>query len=118
MSRRKPWVMYRYAVIYAICVFGIASLVPIWTEWYFSAREASGVPATFWHMAASFVTGSKVRTIPTLVRDYYGIELMKALVAKGDCGGAKSANASFKALPVKTEAKQQADAILATCAKK
>jgi predicted Zn-dependent protease len=44
-------------------------------------------------------------------------ELMKALVAKGDCGGAKGANASFKALPVKPEAKQQADAILATCKK-
>ncbi len=44
-------------------------------------------------------------------------ELMKALVAKGDCGAAKSANASFKALPVKPEAKQQADAILATCKK-
>ena len=44
-------------------------------------------------------------------------ELMKALVAKGDCGAAKGANASFKALPVKPEAKQQADAILATCKK-
>jgi predicted Zn-dependent protease len=44
-------------------------------------------------------------------------ELMKALVAKGDCAGAKSANASFKALPVKPEAKQSADAILATCKK-
>jgi predicted Zn-dependent protease len=44
-------------------------------------------------------------------------ELMKALVAKGDCAGAKSANASFKALPVKPEAKAQADAILATCKK-
>jgi len=42
---------------------------------------------------------------------------MKALVAKGDCRAAKSANASFKALPVKPEAKQQADAILATCKK-
>ena len=31
--------------------------------------------------------------------------------------GAKSANTSFKALPVKPEAKQQADAILATCKK-
>src|SRR4030095_15141020 len=44
-------------------------------------------------------------------------ELMKALVAKGDCGGAKSANASFKALPVKPEAKTQGDALPATSKK-
>ena len=43
-------------------------------------------------------------------------ELMKALVAKGDCAARPSGEAaSFKALPVKPEAKQQADAILATC---
>jgi Flp pilus assembly protein TadD len=44
-------------------------------------------------------------------------ELMKALVAKGDCAGARGVNTTFKALPVKPEAKQQADAILATCKK-
>jgi predicted Zn-dependent protease len=45
-------------------------------------------------------------------------ELVKTLVAKGDCPGAKAALARFKALPgVKPEAKQQADAIVASCKK-
>ena len=43
-------------------------------------------------------------------------ELTKALVAKGDCGGAKAALAQFEALPgVKPEAKKQAEAIAASC---
>ena len=43
-------------------------------------------------------------------------ELVKSLVAKGDCGGAKSEAGKFKALPgIKPEAKQQVDAIVATC---
>jgi predicted Zn-dependent protease len=45
-------------------------------------------------------------------------ELTKALVAKGDCPGAKASLAKFKALPgVKPEAKAQADAIAASCHK-
>ena len=44
-------------------------------------------------------------------------ELTKALVAKKDCAGAKAALTRFKALPVKPEAKQQADAIVSTCGK-
>ena len=44
-------------------------------------------------------------------------ELTKALVVKKDCPAAKAALTRFKALPVKPEAKQQADAIVATCAK-
>ena len=43
-------------------------------------------------------------------------ELMKALVAKGDCPAAQTALARFKALPgVKPEAQKQADAIAASC---
>jgi tetratricopeptide (TPR) repeat protein len=43
-------------------------------------------------------------------------ELVKSLVAKGDCGAAKSEAGKFKALPgIKPEAKQQADAIVAAC---
>ena len=43
-------------------------------------------------------------------------ELVKALVAKGDCAGAKKALGSFEALPgLKPEAKQQAEAIVGSC---
>jgi hypothetical protein len=42
---------------------------------------------------------------------------MKALVAKGDCAGARSSLATFKAFPVKAEAKAQAEASVGTCRK-
>ena len=47
----------------------------------------------------------------------YGVyELGKALVAQGDCKGARAELARFKALPgVKPEAAAQADAIAASC---
>ncbi len=45
-------------------------------------------------------------------------ELMKVLVAKGDCPAAKAELGRFKAMPgIKPEAQKQADAIVATCTK-
>jgi predicted Zn-dependent protease len=45
-------------------------------------------------------------------------ELMKVLVAKGDCAEAKSELGRFKGLGVKPEAQKQADAIVASCKKR
>ena len=47
---RNPWVV---AVRCGLIAAGVASFVPVWTDWAIGSWEATGKPATFWGMMLS-----------------------------------------------------------------
>jgi hypothetical protein len=51
-ANRGPW---HYAATVTAGVFLVASVLPIWTAWYFSSWEANGYLATFWGALAALV---------------------------------------------------------------
>jgi hypothetical protein len=78
---RHRW---RFAALFALCVFGVFSFLPAWRAIYIGDWEASGEPATFWAMLASVPRAAQAFG-PGWVLDHCWFEPVKlvALLAVG-----------------------------------
>src|SRR5436190_23903355 len=71
-TRPKPWV---FAVGFALAVFAVVSVLPVWTVWWFSDWEATGERATWWEMVWS-VPRALSQAPDQFWSDFYGPQLV------------------------------------------
>ena len=76
-GRRHPW---RFTAWFVAAAFGLASVLPVWTAWYFSPWEANGDLATFWQMAHSAWTAGDSWHLRPPVGHYFWPEAVKLAV--------------------------------------
>ena len=76
-GRQHPW---RFTAWFVVVVLGLASVMPVWTAWYFSPWEANGEPATFWEMIRSAWTAGDSWHMRPSITGFYWPEAVKLAV--------------------------------------
>jgi len=75
-TTRRPW---RFAFRFALIVFAVFSVLPVWTAWYFSSWEGLGVLASFWTMLISIPRAAEQVRASDMVFEFYGPEFVKLI---------------------------------------
>jgi len=77
-SQGRPWGF----ALAALLVFALASVLPIWTAWRFTAREGLGELGPFWAMLAS-IPGTAGEVGTDVLLTLYAPEAIKLLAVLG-----------------------------------
>ena len=72
----------RFAGWFALAVFALFSVLPIWTAWYIGSWEATGKLTSFWAMLISFPPATEQGRAERLV-ELYGPEAIQFAVLVG-----------------------------------
>ena len=83
-GRLHPW---RFTAWSVVAMFGLASVLPVWTAWYFSPWEANGEPATFWQMVRSAWGAGDAWGMNPPIGHYFWPEGVKLAVVIGASAG-------------------------------
>ncbi len=73
-------IAWRHAAWFALAVFALFSVLPVWSAWYFSPWEGLGVQTSFWTMLASIPRAAEQVNARELVFTYYRFEAVKLAV--------------------------------------